>query len=96
MQRLKLPQLVADGKFHHLEFVRRPSQDPEVMQIGLILAGQHEAWITDASDGHPIAFNQGAQPDWEIRNTVGGRWRESRVSNGFHGVIDQIEITATR
>tara|TARA_B100001123_G_scaffold233591_1_gene262097 strand:- start:13231 stop:15240 length:2010 start_codon:yes stop_codon:yes gene_type:complete len=95
-QRLELPQLVADGKFHHVALVRRPSQDPEVMQIGLILDGQHEAWITDASDGQPIAFNQGTQPDWEIRNTVGGRWRESRVSNGFHGVIDQIEITATR
>ena len=95
-QRLELPQLVADGKFHHVALVRRPSQDPEVMQIGLILDGQHEAWITDASDGQPIAFNQGTQPDWEIRNTVGGRWRESRVSNGFHGVIDQIEIAATR
>ena len=95
-QRLQLPQQVADGQFHHLAFVRRPRQDPEVMQIGLILDGQYAAWVADASAGQPIAFSQGAQPEWEIQNTVGGRWHESHVSNGFRGVIDQIEITATR
>ena len=42
------------------------------MQIGLILDGQYEAWVADTSGGQPVAFNQGAQPEWEIQNTVGG------------------------
>ena len=95
-QRLELPQMVADGRFHHVSFIRRPSQDGKVMQIGLVLDGQHATWVTDQSGGAPIAFNQGAQDGWSVRNHVGGKWNGNAVECGFEGVIDMIEITQTQ
>ena len=83
-QRLELPQMVNDGRFHHLALVRRPGQDPKVMLIGLVLDGQHATWVRDASDGLPVAFNQGTKSAWSIQNTVGGRAQRAEWVSRSH------------